>query len=350
MKKILALFLALTLIFTLVACNNGKNGYYEKNTNNLTDQIDAPKNNEIVLTFKEIGNIVSATETTLFVVNPDKTVSVAGKNNGNCEVLNWTNIEKIFATHNATYGLQSDGTCLVSSNYTSSEKAEYNNAIKITNSYVLLSNGKIISRIGEELPSEVLPHSIDIIEDDGGRIICLTKEGNVNYYGEGSTSKYENINNHLKNWKNIKEINFSSRASHGKFSYYITGVTTDGKVHTLRYSYDDFGDSRAIEPNCAAQTWNQSTSAIPLNNNIFLSITTDNNIIGCGGVFDEFGANTPKILTSDKPLRLFTIKSEYTTYAILICNDSSVVVYSPNARTHNNIESAFSKWKSFSIS
>lgn len=182
MKKILSMLMVLTLIFVFSACTDEKTNNGGTNT-----QKEGENFQKTTLTAENVTNIVSSYGTTLFVINPDKTVSVVGTNKGHCEVQNWTDIEKIFATENATYGIQSDGTCLVAENHTSSLQPEYNNACEITQSFVLLSDGRVIPRCDSSRDgytvsgTEKLPKCVDILERDYD-LFCVTQEGYVHHY------------------------------------------------------------------------------------------------------------------------------------------------------------------------
>ncbi len=348
MKKFLSMIMVLILVLILSACGGESTTVVENNT-----QKENESSTKITLTAKNVTNIVSSYGTTLFVINPDKTVSVVGTNKGHCEVQNWTDIEKIFATENATYGIQSDGTCLVAENHTSSLEPEYNNACEITQSFVLLSDGRIIPRYDSSRDgytvsgTEKLPKCVDILEIDYD-LFCVTQEGYVHHYcfdSSGIDFEYTSkLHNKIKHLNDIKEISCDNHC-------HLTAVGNNGKAYTYFYDVLIFGD---IAVGKVENNWPQVTSCVPAGERKFLATTTENKVVGCGGEFDEIGGNTPKILLPENALKILNFYGHKDgnkfNYAIAICQDFSAVAYCSEGPMPYNISKAFSKWSAFTMS
>lgn len=344
MKRILSLSLTLAVFLTFSACKNSKIQNNEPNDNN-----------SIKLNADNVKYMVSATEDTLFVVNPDKTVSVAGLDNGTCEVSDWTNVEKIFATETATYGIQSDGTCLVAENFTSSTRPEYNNAREITNNFVLFEDGTVIPK-NATFKNGTFPKCIDILEVSFCELWIVTNNGKAqtcNFEFKNGECDFSLDTNYdvveiLQKISNVKELSFCEHRKSGNFNFnkYLSVVRNDGTVYAYK------GISSPKHPNSYVSQWNNVNSCVPVGDDVFIAITNDKKILACGREFSKLGEETPKLLTIDNALKVFTFtpkhNGKYSNYAIILCEDGSVYAYCLGAM-HTNTANAFSKWKSFEV-
>ena len=357
MKKFLSILMVLTLVFGLSACNT-ESGISARDNSKESLNI-----NDVFLDFNDVSNLVSEYDGTLFVVNPDKTVSVVGINNGNCDVQGWVDIEKIFATQTATFGIKTDGTCMVATNYTSYTKAEYNNAREITDNFVLFEDGTVIPRDASYL-EETIPKCIDILED-GSWLLIVTENGEIYCYSfnienalcELSTRSYgvDDFNEDLErlNLSNIKRLSYSRVYNSFDWYEFLIAVSNDGKVFAYEIGYDNFGYDNIYELDYVQRVPAVRSFVHVGDYDVCIGIGKNNNIIAYGNEFDELGGETPKLLTIDNALEVFSFYGTHNgkafNYAIIICDDGSVFAYRLKGTFPSNIENAFSKWKSFEI-